>query len=151
MKKIITILAFLLFVFTGCMQAAPQEDAVMNNENALTNEEKTNITESMPEDYQGAWFRTGVYMDGELQNQSPAILTLNKTDYTSVGTCSNAGQLIDNGDNSITLTLDSTDCPGVTAGGQVTYTYTIQYDQDRDVETMTTYTGPVTETYDRQS
>lgn len=151
MKKTITILAVLLFGFTGCMQAAPQEDAVMKNEKALTNEEKTEVTESMPEDYLGAWLRTGVYLNGALENQTPAILTLNKTDYTSVGTCSNSGKLIDNGENSITLTLDSTNCPGVSAGGQVTYTYTIEYDKDRDVETMTTFTGPVTETYDRQS
>jgi hypothetical protein len=143
MKKTIAIIAVLLFVFTGCMQAAPQEDAVMGDENVLT--------ESMPEDYQGSWLRTAVYVDGALQNQTPAILTLNKTDYTSVGTCSNSGKLIDNGENSITLTLDSTDCPGVSAGGSVTYTYTIEFDKENNVEVMTTVTGPVTETYNRQS
>lgn len=154
MKKLLSLLAIFVFLIaTGCSQTnpTPQEFADVQPDVQPTEEEMAAIVDEIPEDYVGVWQRTGIYVDGILEGQDPAIWNLNATNYTSTGSCINTGKVMYEGDNKITVTLDSTTCPGVTAGGSTTYSYEISYDDERQVETMTVYTGPVMETYDRQS
>lgn len=144
--RFISIMVLAALTFLGCSQV----DTTNTNPEPNDVELADQIAE-MPDDYEGVWLRTAVIVDGKLENNSPAILTLNKTDYTSVGTCNVVGKVIKNSSDSLTLTIDGTTCPGISTGGSATYTYTMQYDEERSVETMTTVTGPLTETYDRQS
>lgn len=147
-----SLLAILIIVFmAGCTQTQPAStDKVDPESQQPAEEEMAEPADEVPEDYVGVWYRTGTYGPG-YEGHEPATWTLNATNYTSTGTCINTGQVIYEGDNTVTVTLDSTTCPGASAGGSFTYTYEISYDEERGVETMTTYTGPVTETYDRLS
>ena len=88
-------------------------------------------------------------MDGVLQHSDPATLTLNKETYSSASpTCATSGT-ISGGDGTMVLTMLQSNCPGgVQPPLTVTYTYTIEVN-DEGEEVMTTVTGPVTEVYKR--
>jgi len=133
----------------GCTETQPT-----NTSDTDPNEENTglfNDIDPIPEDYVGVWLRTATYVNGALEHNEPATWTLNDTNYTSTGTCINTGKVMREGPTEITITLDSTTCENVPTGLTVPYTYEISFDQERDVEVMTVYTGPMMETYDRQS
>ena len=148
MKKLLSLLAILVIVFAvGCTQAPSTISDTKDIEQPSVEE----ITEEIPEDYVGVWLRTATYINGALEHNEPAIWTLNSTNYTFTGTCINTGQVIYEGGNQMSITLDSTTCPNVPTGATYTNTYEIKYDEERDVETMTVVTGPMMETYDRQS
>jgi len=146
MKKLIALVIVFVVIFAGCTQTQQTESTT----NEPLPEETTELADEAPYDYEGSWLRTALYINGVLEHQTPAILTLNRTDYVSSGTCENTGKVISEGDGTITITLDSTNCPNVSAGGSVTSSYSMKYDEERDVEVMTLISGPVTETYDRQ-
>lgn len=155
MKKLLSLVPILVLVFAvGCTQAPPTTPDVENlevMEDKVMEEEVVEVPDALPEDFVGVWLRTATYTNGALQHNEPATWTLNNTNYTSTGTCINTGKVMYEGGNTMTITLDSTSCPNVPTGGSFTNTFEIEYDEERDVETMTVVTGPVTETYDRQS
>lgn len=73
--------------------------------------------------WQGTWSRQAVYVNGSVENTTPATLVLKETTYTSTGTCSVNGTVSVSG-NTMTATISETDCPGgVGAGTVVTYTF----------------------------
>lgn len=159
MKKINSLLLALILTvsFSGCSQTKTTEDNVVekNSEPVIVEEniEPVEIEaggETQSFNYVGYWLRTGVYADGELVTDVPATLDLRAGDYFSMGTCENGGKVNYFGDNQIELTLDTTNCPGVSAGGKVVYTYKIEQDEERNVETMVLSTGGSMETFDRQ-
>lgn len=149
MKKLFSLVTILVLIFAvGCTQA-PQTTSDVEDPEAKVAEEEA--VEAIPEDFVGVWLRTGTYLNGGLEHHEPATWTLNNTNYTSTGTCINTGKVMYEGDNTVSITLDSTSCPNVPTGGTVAFTYEIALDEERDVEVMTVYTGPMMETYDRQS
>ena len=109
-------------------------------------------TDAPPEDFEGVWLRTATYANGALQGQTPSTFTLNRNSYTSVTSlCGSEGTIDYLGDNKFTISQQSTNCPKAPQTATYTATYSIDFDEERDVEVMTIVTGPVTETYDRQS
>ncbi|MFC1599795.1 hypothetical protein ACFL3T_02085 [Patescibacteria group bacterium] len=151
MKKLLSLLAIFVVIFAaGCTEPQPTLEE-LNEQPPITVDEALETVDPFPEDYVGVWQRTATYVNGELESEDPAIWTLNNTNYTSTGTCINTGKVMNEGGNKITITLDSTTCPNVPTGITVPYTYEIKYDEERDVEVMTVVTGPMTETWDRQS
>lgn len=151
MKKLLCLLAISTIVFAvGCTEAAPtvSDTDILDTDIPDTIEE---IVDPIPEDYVGVWFRTATYINGALEHNQPATWTLNPTNYTSTGDCINTGKVMAEGGNAVTITLDSTSCENVSTGINVTFTYEIVYDEERDVEVMTVVTGPMREIYDRES
>ena len=144
------VLAFTLFL-NGCSQAPQSQNEIDPQEEPREALIEEVVVDDIPEDYEGVWLRTALYINGALEHQTPATLTLGRTSYTSVGTCSVAGDVVEGGEDILTLTMNSTNCPGASAGGSVIYTYTMEFDKERDVEVMTTSTANIMETYDRQS
>lgn len=144
MKKLLSLVAILVLILAvGCTQA-PQTTSDVENP-------VVEVPDAIPEDFIGVWLRTATYINGGLEHHEPATWTLNATNYTSTGTCINTGKVMYEGGNTVSITLDGTSCENVPTGGTVAFTYEIVYDEERDVEVMTVYTGPLTETYDRQS
>ncbi|MFC1656198.1 hypothetical protein ACFL3C_04985 [Patescibacteria group bacterium] len=147
------VLAFTLFL-NGCSQAPQPQNEIEEpapQEGVMVNEELP-IADDIPHDYEGVWLRTATYADGNLVSSTPATLTLNRTSYTSTGTCVNTGEVISGGAGGIRLTIASSSCPSlIKSGPGYDATYSMTFDKERDVEVMTIVTGNVMETYDRQS
>ncbi len=150
MKKFLALSAVFLIILTGCNQSgSPKETAQENNSDTAVNEDLVN---QIPEDFEGVWLRTGTYTNGVFVGDSPATLTLNKDNYTSVGaSCSNTGTISNPKENELVFTLDTSNCPNAAIGSSYTSTYSVEYNEKKGKETMTITTGDVLETYDRQS
>lgn len=153
--KNLAILVLLIMSFTliGCTQAPQteeEEDNVVTTAEGKVEEELSG--DDAPEDYQGEWTRTGTYLNGALLHTTPATLNLQKTTYSSSGTCTTVGTVDYKGDNTIAMKMESHDCP-VPPGSldtlSIVYTYKIEFDEDNDVEVMTLFVDNVMETYDR--
>ena len=99
--------------------------------------------------HEGTWSRQALYVDGVLQHNAPATLTLNKETYSSASpTCATSGT-ISGGDGAMTMVMLQSNCPGgVQPPLTVNYTYTIEMNEEGE-EVMTTVTGSVTEVYKR--
>jgi len=139
----------MVFAVNGCIQTQTQPDDVEPETEVKTDEEAPEMEPEPSVDYVGTWLRT---------NSTPATLILKKTSYTSsTAECTASGDVIP-GDSSYTMTIKSTDCPSppnkTLVGLTVHYTYTIKYNEEKDVEIMTIVTNyegtTITETYERQ-
>ncbi len=153
MKKISALLLACIFAVSigGCGQQKPVDNEILEEgDEPIVVEEVEEVEGEDTLDYIGYWLRTAVYADGELVNTVPAALDLKADSYFSMGTCENGGRVIYHGGNSIELTLDSTNCPGVTAGGSVVYTYEIRRDAEGKAKNMVLRTGNSMETFDLQ-
>lgn len=152
MKKLLSLVSILVLSFAvGCTQAPQATSDIENPEAEVIEEEIVEVSDPIPEDFVGVWLRTATYVNGAFQHNTPATWTLNATNYTSTGDCINTGKVMAEGGDAVTITLDSTTCPNVSTGMNISFSYEIVYDEERDVEVMTVVTGPMTETYDRQS
>ena len=153
-KIVLPVLVLMSFslILTGCFQAKqPQRENEIVEQPTEPAELEVDM-EAAPEDFEGVWLRTATYANGQLQGQTPSTFTLNRNSYTSATSlCSSTGTIDYLGDNTFTISQKSTSCPNAPQTATYTATYTIVFDEERDVEVMTIVTGPVTETYDRQS
>jgi len=102
-------------------------------------------------DILGSWKRTAVYLNGALENTSPADLTFNADGtYNSSGAgCATSGTYEEIDEGTVTMVMTQNSCPGnIPLPLTVTYTYAIDETEDGE-EGMTMYTGPSMETYVR--
>lgn len=102
-------------------------------------------------DYEGAWSRTGTYVNGTVVSTAPATLVLNKNSYTSTNECEVTGALSVVGDQ-MTMTVETNNCDTGNPISEITQTYTVKInDEGKEVMTFNTvYSGQnIMETYVR--
>ena len=98
--------------------------------------------------YEGTWSRQALYVDGVLHPSDPATLTLGKETYSSASpTCATSGTISES-DGTITMNMLESNCPGGIETLTVTYTYTIEINEEGE-EVMTTVTDSIVEVYKR--
>lgn len=140
MRKTLLLLPFLALFLTACtpVQApsdtAPADTAMMEEEPAGN-------------DIYGSWLRTAIYVDGALEGNEPANLTLNADGSynSSTALCATSGTQVVTG-NSIAVSMTQSSCPGgLPLPYNVTYTFTIA----EDGESMSMMTANVKEDYVR--
>jgi hypothetical protein len=133
---------FAVLMLAGCQQAP----------STTTNQDEVALVESEEEQlsFIGSWTRVGMVLNGSPMENKPAVLTLNSDHtYTSVGTtCSASGKydISTEGEDTITMSHLSTNCPNPPTGP-----VTFQYSISEDGNTMVNTTGPLVETYMKNS
>jgi hypothetical protein len=137
------ICAVLLLSACGRANTTEQDSPAADTEKSAENEDNGIL---------GSWTRTAVYLNGALENKTPANLTFSAGGtYTSSGTaCATSGTYKETSEGNVTMIMTQNGCPGnIPLPFTVTYTYTINKTED-GAEQMTTITGPQMETYIRR-
>src|SRR6056297_1968970 len=130
MRKNLILVLFLAVALTlvaGCTKYTPEEQSQKQNQQpgeavSQTEEGEEQGAENIA--YKGNWQRQATYVNDNLEHQEPASMLLGEETFVSKAECTISGELdVDQDNKTMTMTVDSSDCPGYTVPNVTEYNY----------------------------